>query len=179
MSAKLFLSAAGAGPSANAIMGTCTPYTLASTAATASTLAVSALSDLAVTALGTSVPIAASVAMTAAQAGALCPVTQGVAAVVITLPAPSAGMVGASYRFVIVAAGVANVTVASVGAVLFGTIINGATGATASTILGSGTTITFTGGQSAVGDSLEVVYISATQIHVRGITSAATGMSVA
>jgi len=145
--------------------------------ATASVGRAQALTDNAVV-------VTAATALTAAQSGSIIAVTQPTApavAYLITLPAPSVALVGVRYTlFLAVAAVALNVTIsAGVANSLIGTIVNGATGATASTVTAAGQTLTLAGGAAIVGDHIELLYATATQILVRAFTSAVAGITVA
>lgn len=137
-----------------------------------------AVADIAAGYIGTAFAVNSATTLSAGQAGALVSVSQS-AAYTVTCPLPSAAMVGARYRFVVVAAGVFNVGITCGGNNIIGSIVNGANGATSSTVVCNGTTITLATGAAAIGDSVELTYISATQVHARCFTSAAAGITVA
>ena len=124
--------------------------------------------------VGTAQAIVAAVVLSPLQSGMLCTVSKA-AAYAITVPAPSAGNVGLSYRFVSLAVGVGVVTIsAGVAASIVGTIINN----TPNAIPCNGQTISMLAA-GVLGDSVEVLYVSATLIHARCVTSNAAGITVA
>jgi len=143
--------------------------------ATASVGRAQALTDNAVV-------VTAATALTAAQSGSIIAVTQPAgppATYLITLPAPSVALIGTRYTFFLAVADALDVTISStVAGSLVGTIVNGATGAAASTVTAAGVTLAFVGNAAIVGDNIELLYATATQILVRAFTSAVAGITV-
>jgi hypothetical protein len=120
---------------------------------------------------------ATAVTVRASQSGGLFPVTQGAAACTVNVPAASAAMVGASYRFVLVGAAAGTVTVTGTGAgSLFGTLVRGNAVVAA---VGGNAQITFAGGAAAAGDTIELFYAGVGQVIARGFSSNAAGITVA
>jgi hypothetical protein len=135
------------------------------------------LVDVTALSVGSSNTIATATTLLPSQSGQLFVVSQA-AAYAITLPAPSAANVGLRYQLVVGTAGANNVTVTAGAGAFVGTIVNGASGATASTISSAGTTLTFATGAAVVGDHVELLYVSATLVLVKAFTSNAAGITI-
>lgn len=116
--------------------------------------------------------ISGATVLTNADSGTFYAVQQ-TSAYAITLPTPPS--VGTNYRFVIETAGAFNITISNGSAHLIGTIVNDVT----SVIPATGATLTFASGAAAVGDSIEIVAITATRYAVRAFTSTAGGITIA
>lgn len=118
--------------------------------------------------------IAVATTLTHHDSGNTFPVSQS-AAYAITLPRV-ADMVGLRYRFVVTTAAANAVTIALAGATASfrGVILNNLAAAVM-----SGTTITIASGTAVVGDYIEVEGISSSVVHVRGATSATSGITIA
>lgn len=118
--------------------------------------------------------IAGATLLTGADSGGVFSVDQG-SAYDIDLPVPLGA--GQRYTFYLTNPGANNVTITVLGggATFVGTIINDVT----SVIPATGATLTFATGASALGDSIEVVSISAALYLVRAVTSAAGGITIA
>lgn len=122
---------------------------------------------------GATAAIGGAVALTAAQSGGVFIVTNG-GAYQITIPAPSAGNVGLRYLLIGAAGAAAIVNVsAGAGTPLTGTLVRGNVAVAFSA---GAANVNFTA-TSAAGDSVELTYISATQIHVRGVSSNDAGLT--
>lgn len=117
--------------------------------------------------------ISGATVLTNANSGTMYAVQQGAGAFAITLPTPPS--VGVNYRFVLETAGAANITISNGSAHFIGTIVNDVT----SVLPATGTTLTFVGGSAAVGDSIEIMAITATRYSVRAVTSTPAGITVA
>lgn len=119
--------------------------------------------------------ITAARTLTLADAGGVFSVSQA-AAYDIDLPSPTSGP-GCRYTFYLTAPGANNVTITVLGgaATFVGTIVNDVT----SVIPATGATLTFASGASVLGDSIEIVSISASLYLVRAVSSAASSITIA
>lgn len=117
--------------------------------------------------------ISGATVLTNANSGTMYAVQQGAGVFAITLPAPPSP--GVNYRFVLETAGAANITISDGSAHFIGVLLNDVT----SIVPCTGSTLTIVGGSAAVGDTIEIVAITATRYSVRAITSTAGGITIA
>ena len=127
------------------------------------------------TSSSTAVAITGATALTLADSGGVFTVSQA-AAYDIDLPSPTTGA-GCRYFFHLTgpAANAVTLTVLGGAATFVGTIANDVT----SVVPATGATLTFASGASVLGDSIEVVSLTTGLYHVRCISSAAGGITIA
>lgn len=122
----------------------------------------------------TAVAITGATTLTLADSGGIFTVSQA-AAYDIDLPSPTTGP-GCTYFFSLTAPGANNVTITVAGsaATFVGNIqIDG------TTIVATGSTLTYASGASSLGDSISVRSIATNLYHIQGVAAAAGGITVA
>lgn len=117
--------------------------------------------------------IAGATVLTTAQSGSYFTLSQ-VGAYAVTLPTPSTANIGLQYCFTVVGAAANSVTLSTGGADLIGTIVNDVT----SVLPCTGTTLTVVASTAALGDSIELHYVSATQVFARCVSSTNGGITI-
>ncbi len=121
----------------------------------------------------TPVAITGAVALVLADSGGIFSVAQS-SAYDIDVPDPTTGP-GTKFRFYLTAPGAFDVTITALGGATFvGTIV-----LDASVIPATGSTLTFSNGNAALGDYIEFTSISTSLWHVRAVSSDAGGITVA
>ncbi len=116
--------------------------------------------------------ITGATVLTNADSGTFYSVQQTAGAYAITLPAPPSP--GTNYRFILDTAAAGNITISDGSAHFIGNLLNDVV----SILPATGTTLTYIGGSAAVGDTIEIIAISATRYAVRAITSTSGGITI-